>query len=374
MYSKKTFLVSGLIALTIFSCNKKEDALIKAQEKLAQSNYISYVETKFSPIPETEIISKSTTEYSISFNPQNKSEFNFIKSIRADNIINSDVIYFDNELKLFDHKKKTLKTYSQQKGDTTNQFNQSVKANMASEWSPLNLLKQDWNIEKDTLINQQLHKSYSRVKKEYEYEGKKGRIEHHIFINEKNHLLVRSERRNVYDENLGQIISREYTGYILDESGKKISYEWPDGYVSVFGDESNYTPLKIGDKAPEFLATTMDGNKIDITKFKGKKVLLNFSVTTCGYCMQALDRFNGKDFMITKDIPIFYISPEDNEERIETFTKSKHIPFPIITDAEELGEKYKVNSYPRFFLIDEEGFIEDIQIGYSEEFIDKFRS
>lgn len=374
MHSIKALLCSIVLSLVVFSCQHRTNSLTNAREKISGNNYLSYVETSYYPLPETDIINKKIVKTAISYTDDDTSRFSFLKSIDTEDFTDTDVIYLNDELKVIDHLKKTVRTLLPEEGDTTNQFIQTVKSNMSSQWSPQTLLAQEWRNEYDTLINNQTLKGFYKIVREYEYEGQKGRIEHHIFINTENSLLERSERRNIRDDSLQQRITRVYTDYELNQKGRKLNYRLPESYASVYGEELDVEPLKVGDKAPEFVATTIDGARVDLKDFKGGKVLLNFSVTNCGYCLQALNRFNSKDFAITDEIPILYITPEDSAERMRTFMKSKNIPFPVIADAEEIREMYKLNSYPRFFMIDEQGIIEEIQIGYSEQFIDKLRS
>ena len=121
--------------------------------------------------------------------------------------------------------------------------------------------------------------------------------------------------------------------------------------------------------------TTSDAAGLEIRQvyFKGKKVLLNFSVINCGNCKQTLDYINKEDYVLTDKIPMLYIDAEDDYDQLMQYKNNIDIPYPVIASAEDIARDYKVNSYPRFFLVNEEGIIEKIQRGYSEEFLDEFR-
>ena len=82
---------------------------------------------------------------------------------------------------------------------------------------------------------------------------------------------------------------------------------------------------------------------------------------------------NQEDYTLSKEIPMLYINPEDDEERMKVYREDMNISFPVIASAEEIAAAYRVNSYPRFFVINEKGIIERIQKGYSKEFLDEFR-
>ena len=58
---------------------------------------------------------------------------------------------------------------------------------------------------------------------------------------------------------------------------------------------------------------------------------------------------------------------------MDTYIKRTNIPFPIIANAEKIAKDYGVNSYPRFFLVNEKGMIEKIVRGFDKEFLDNFK-
>ncbi|UZR98481.1 peroxiredoxin family protein [Chondrinema litorale] len=125
--------------------------------------------------------------------------------------------------------------------------------------------------------------------------------------------------------------------------------------------------------APTFSAVDLEGNKVRLEDFKGEKVWLDFSVISCGGCKLTLDYINKDDFELTEKVKFLYINIEDGEERMKSYMEKFSIPFPVIASASEIGKEYGVNSFPSFFLIDEQGKIEEIHSGYSKEFIDRFR-
>lgn len=56
-----------------------------------------------------------------------------------------------------------------------------------------------------------------------------------------------------------------------------------------FGEEK----FKVGDKAPDFTADDLDGNKVTLSSFNGSKaVLLNFWGLRCGACIEEMPHLN----------------------------------------------------------------------------------
>ena len=91
------------------------------------------------------------------------------------------------------------------------------------------------------------------------------------------------------------------------------------------------TLINKGDKAPDFTVEMVNGEKITLSKLKGKVVLINMFATWCGPC-----RMLG---------PVL-------EEKAKETDKIKFVSVNI-DDNEELAEKYNVFTIPCLVLIKE---------------------
>ena len=56
----------------------------------------------------------------------------------------------------------------------------------------------------------------------------------------------------------------------------------------ISGQDDPTTYLKTGDIAPAFICKTIDGKTIDVSKLKGRIIMVNFFATWCGPCNQEL--------------------------------------------------------------------------------------
>lgn len=350
-----------------FSCNEKTDLLESAKNKAKENNYISFTETAFYPIPDSELVNTLITKTEILYNQNNSLGYNFIQK-RA----NTETIYYKNQLQIVNHESSTNRFYLPKHFKNQKHFLNSVKNSFRNNWSPLTLLKKKWEFVKDTIIDNKSLKNYFRIENEREYNGMKIKTEQHIFINSEA-LLEKFERRNYNDGKLSQRVRVNFSDYLFINKKESLEYKTHSNYVSFFGLKKPIKNLKVGNIAPTFNGITMKGDSISNRKFLGKKILLNFSVISCGNCKMTLDYINQKDYKLTDKVSFLYINPEDNQTRMEKYMKNINIPFPIIASAKDIAKNYGVNSFPRFVLINEKGVIEKIVKGYSKEFLDKFR-
>lgn len=132
--------------------------------------------------------------------------------------------------------------------------------------------------------------------------------------------------------------------------------------------------LKAGDKAPAFTGKDQDGNKISLSQFKGKKVVLYFypqdDTPTC--TDQACNLRDNFSALKNEGFMVLGVSPDD-EKSHKKFENKFSLPFTLIADPNHsIIEKYGVwgpkqmfgNKYMGLlrttFLIDEKGIIKKI--------------
>jgi thioredoxin-dependent peroxiredoxin len=132
--------------------------------------------------------------------------------------------------------------------------------------------------------------------------------------------------------------------------------------------------IKIGDKAPSFIAKDQDGNRIDLAEFKGKKVILFFypKADTPGCTAEACNLRDHYEELTKKGFEIIGVSADD-EKKQKKFSEKYNFPYPLIPDTEKLiinaygvwgPKKFMGKSYEGInrttFIISKDGKIEKI--------------
>ena len=121
---------------------------------------------------------------------------------------------------------------------------------------------------------------------------------------------------------------------------------------------------KVLGKAPDIKFTATDGTKVDLSKMKGKVVLIDFWATWCGPCVAEIPNVKKTyDKLHSKGFEIIGISLDSNEDKLTQFIKKKDMPWPQYFDGKgwknEISKKHGIRSIPAMWLIDKEGNLVD---------------
>jgi len=129
-----------------------------------------------------------------------------------------------------------------------------------------------------------------------------------------------------------------------------------------------------GQQAPDFTANDQDGNKISLSQFAGKKVVLYFypKDSTPGCTTEACDFRDNYQSLVAQGIVVLGVSADD-EVSHQKFIAKHNLPFPLIADTDKkIVEAYGVwvekNMYGKkhmgiarkTFLLDEAGTLTHI--------------
>lgn len=134
--------------------------------------------------------------------------------------------------------------------------------------------------------------------------------------------------------------------------------------------------VRVGDMAPNFTLTTLDGKQVTLADSVGKKptvlVFWSYFCFPCQAEMPILQEFYSE--MGTDKISIIAVSLDGPcyDNFVLPFVAENRLTFPIAYDREtneffEIAEKFGVVGTPTFFIIDDQGRIRFIQLGRLEK-------
>ncbi len=141
------------------------------------------------------------------------------------------------------------------------------------------------------------------------------------------------------------------------------------------------TELRIGDEAPDFEALTDTGEKVRLSDYRGRRVVLYFypKDDTSGCTKQACGFRDNYPVIEERNAVVLGVSP-DGQASHQKFKTKFDLPFTLLVDADHaIAEQYGVwgekSMYGRSFMgiirshfvIDEQGQIADARVKVSPE-------
>lgn len=118
-------------------------------------------------------------------------------------------------------------------------------------------------------------------------------------------------------------------------------------------------------RAPSVHGQLLDGRQVKLEEYRGKPVLLHFWASWCSIC-----RFEqGSIEAIAKDYPVITIASQSGDAMaVAAYVAEQGISMPVLVDeAGEWGRLYGVRGFPSSYVIDAQGQIFDVEVGYSSE-------
>ncbi|MGE8077971.1 peroxiredoxin family protein [Peribacillus loiseleuriae] len=143
-----------------------------------------------------------------------------------------------------------------------------------------------------------------------------------------------------------------------------------DGLVATNGQARPV--VKIGSPAPDFELTTLSGEQVKLSDYRGKVVILNLWATWCPPCKAEMPEMQGfYEKSRNSDITLLSVnltSQEKDEQAVADFVAKYQLTFPILLDKKDtVGKQYKTLSIPTSYIIDREGIIREKVIGPMDE-------
>ncbi|MGB9834421.1 MAG: TlpA family protein disulfide reductase [bacterium] len=126
------------------------------------------------------------------------------------------------------------------------------------------------------------------------------------------------------------------------------------------------TEKPTANKAPDFEAITMTGEKLSLSSLRGKVVILNFWATWCPPCRDEIPELNSFYEEYKNRVVFLGIEIMESREEVEQFLQEQRILYPIILDSEQktsISNLYRISLVPTTYVIDEQGAIITVIMG-----------
>ncbi|SPQ00169.1 putative Thiol-disulfide oxidoreductase ResA [Candidatus Sulfobium mesophilum] len=121
------------------------------------------------------------------------------------------------------------------------------------------------------------------------------------------------------------------------------------------GDGRQPSAAKTAGVAPDFVLRDITGNKVQLSQYRGKIIVLEFWATWCPPCKATVpelialqDKYAAKGLVV---VGIALDEGEGSQSKVSAFSKGHKINYPLLLGDENVSKSYGVFSIPATFLI-----------------------
>lgn len=142
--------------------------------------------------------------------------------------------------------------------------------------------------------------------------------------------------------------------------------------MEVEADSTGYI-VRVGEVAPDFTITLIDGKQVALSSLRGKVVMLQFTASWCGVCRKEMPYIERDIWLKHKDNTEFALIGIDRDEpidKVKAFAKSTGVTYPLGLDpGADIFAKYALrkSGITRNVLINRDGKIVKMTRLYNEE-------
>jgi thiol-disulfide isomerase/thioredoxin len=133
--------------------------------------------------------------------------------------------------------------------------------------------------------------------------------------------------------------------------------------------------VEIGTPAPVFKLQNLAGRQVSLDQFRGKVVLLDFWATWCNPCRMTMPLVEKLQKEYSDTLALLAVNLQEPEAVVKDYVQKQGINSEVLLDENgSVGESYGTESIPMQVLIDRNGIVRNIHIGYSPSMISKLRA
>jgi peroxiredoxin len=125
------------------------------------------------------------------------------------------------------------------------------------------------------------------------------------------------------------------------------------------------TPAKIGQTLNDFNLSDLYGNRVKLSDYRGKTVLVNVWATWCPPCQAEMPDLQAYyDAHRAQGFVILAIDAGDAQSDVLAFAKEYNLTFPILLDPTlQWVHSMNIYDYPTSLIIDSQGIVRNVRVG-----------
>ncbi len=132
--------------------------------------------------------------------------------------------------------------------------------------------------------------------------------------------------------------------------------------------------VSVGRPAPPFQLSDLYGREVSLSQYRGKVIILDFWATWCGPCRMSMPLLEKLQEENPGSLKLLAINLEEPMDLVRDYVARQNIRSTVLLDEEgKVGRAYGSESIPMQVVIDKEGIVRDVQVGFSPRMAQKLR-
>lgn len=131
--------------------------------------------------------------------------------------------------------------------------------------------------------------------------------------------------------------------------------------------DSSKSLIEKGSLAPDFIATDVIGNQIQLSELKGSVVVLDFWYISCYPCLKAIPELNRLYAKFKeRDVTMIGVNTMDSKDKVFAFSKERNINYSSTYKSAEIASLFGIKAFPTTIVINKEGIVEWVEEGWDK--------
>jgi len=113
--------------------------------------------------------------------------------------------------------------------------------------------------------------------------------------------------------------------------------------------------------APNFVVTSIDGERVALDQYRGRVVILDLMATWCGPCADQMEELNHiyAEYPESQVVILSIgVDTDETDQQLRNFRDQYYANWRFSSDTDDVGTKYDASSIPTMAIIDQAGKLE----------------